>query len=405
MDEKIKVSVIIPTYNRCGTILRSVKSVLNQTYRNIECIIVDDCSQDDTESVIRQLKDDRICYIKSSRKLGAAKSRNVGISHSKGEVVAFNDSDDVWKEEKLIRQLEVLSDKKQYGMVYCPYMHIVGNIKRRIPYYGIPRDLLCGRIFESLLESNKIGTPTMIIKKECLLKVGGFDDKLKALEDYDLALRIAREYEIGYVDDCLVDVYSIDEGVNSNAVNVTNACIQIMNKLKDAVNVNGLFQTFWTVIPLIKDLDMKKQVIRNMLSDKVSDKKIINGLIEISRRQSVEMEKEKAIAAVLKLVDYTKLWYKIFDYLKVRNVAVYGCGVLGQILADQLSQTDTCFWGIIDRGVVEYNGKVVYNTTNIPEEIELIIITIYNSEFKKDHLVEKTKARLLTLDEFAGFLL
>ena len=102
------VSVIIPTYNRAARLPMSVESVLNQTYRDLEIIIVDDGSTDLTEDVVRAMSDSRIRYIKHPRNLGGCKARNTGVSNAKGEYIAFQDSDDVWHADKLEVELKAL---------------------------------------------------------------------------------------------------------------------------------------------------------------------------------------------------------------------------------------------------------------------------------------------------------
>lgn len=252
MNNEIKVSVIIPTYNRCDTILKSIESVLGQSYENLECIVVDDCSDDSTEDMIREIEDKRVIYIKNGVRLGAAKSRNKGCNHATGSIIGFNDSDDIWEKQKLTKQLEVLYEKANCGMVYCPYLYVVGSIIRRMPSYEISKQLLSGKMYDFLLEGNVIGTPTMLIKKSCFKKLGGFDENLKALEDYDLALRISRDYEIGFVDECLVKAYRVDRGVGSNYIDVLDACFKMIDKFQCSSKKNGLYSLILNNVPLIK---------------------------------------------------------------------------------------------------------------------------------------------------------
>ena len=105
MQNKPLVSVIIPTYNRGRLILDSINSVLNQTYKNIELIVVDDCSTDNTEEILKSINDSRIKYVKLEKNSGACIARNKGIELSTGEFIAFNDSDDLWITTKLEKQL------------------------------------------------------------------------------------------------------------------------------------------------------------------------------------------------------------------------------------------------------------------------------------------------------------
>ena len=105
MQNEPLVSVIIPTYNRGRLILDSINSVLNQTYKNIELIVVDDCSTDNTEEILKSINDSRIKYVKLEKNSGACIARNKGIELSTGEFIAFNDSDDLWITTKLEKQL------------------------------------------------------------------------------------------------------------------------------------------------------------------------------------------------------------------------------------------------------------------------------------------------------------
>lgn len=108
LSKKTLVSVIIPTYNRAGIIRRTIESVLAQTYQNLEIIIVDDASKDNTEEVVKAIEDERIRYVPNAKNHGASITRNNGVEAAKGEYVAFLDSDDVWLPDKIELQLPLL---------------------------------------------------------------------------------------------------------------------------------------------------------------------------------------------------------------------------------------------------------------------------------------------------------
>jgi len=120
MNKKPTVSVIIPAYNRAHLIGRAIKSVLNQAYQDFELIIIDDCSTDNTDEVVRefQKKDNRIIYLKHDQNKGGSAARNTGIKVSKSEYIAFLDSDDEWLPEKLEIQMEAIL-KQNVSMVTC----------------------------------------------------------------------------------------------------------------------------------------------------------------------------------------------------------------------------------------------------------------------------------------------
>lgn len=123
------VSIIMPSYNTGKYIAESIKSVLAQTYENWELIIVDDCSTDNTDKVVGAfLIDKRICYLKNEKNSGAAISRNRALREAKGRWIAFLDSDDLWKPEKLKKQISFMS-QNQYAFSYTNYIEIDENSK------------------------------------------------------------------------------------------------------------------------------------------------------------------------------------------------------------------------------------------------------------------------------------
>ena len=120
------VSIIMPSYNTGKFIKETINSVINQTYNNWELIIVDDCSTDNTDDVVKTIKDNRIKYIKNKENSGAAISRNVALREAKGRWIAFLDSDDLWKKDKLERQIKFM-EKNNYYFSYTNYVEIDEN--------------------------------------------------------------------------------------------------------------------------------------------------------------------------------------------------------------------------------------------------------------------------------------
>lgn len=236
-----KVSVIIPTYNRGKLIERSVRSVLNQTYENIEVIVVDDGSLDNTEEVVKSIKDERIIYYKQENG-GAAKARNTGVSLATADYIAFHDSDDVWREDKLSKQMAFLKENPEYGMVYSNFLfHKMDGSNLSMPRDVNPIGELDGDIFFTLLVNNTVGAPTIVMKKELFLEIGGFDTSLSCLEDWDFAIRFAENYYVGYIDEDLMDAYQQADGVSSNGKDYFNIRCDMICRYKDILWKNGLF--------------------------------------------------------------------------------------------------------------------------------------------------------------------
>lgn len=200
-----KISVIIPTYNRAHLIGRAVESVLRQTYDDLEIILVDDGSRDNTEAVVNAIGDGRIIYKKLEGNHGAAYARNAGVECAGGRLIAFQDSDDAWRPQKLEKQMAYWEKHREFSMVYCPYEIHMGDDVGRYPTEDM--DLLEGELFHALLVRNTIGTPAMLMTRESFLETGGFDITMKSLEDWDFAIRFSRGNLIGYLDEVLVDAY------------------------------------------------------------------------------------------------------------------------------------------------------------------------------------------------------
>lgn len=236
------VSVVIPTYNREKVIERSIRSVLGQEYDNLEILVIDDASEDNTKQVVEAIGDTRIKYRRSSRNRGAAFSRNVGIRMAKGKYIAFQDSDDEWLGGKLKKQLQVM-ENSHYGLVYSMYERDFGNGKEvAVPEREIPLEHKQGNIYPYLLKKSFIGTPTMLFRKEVLQEVGGFEESLKNYEDYELALRIARDYEIGYVDEVLTKAYTLGGSIDFNPLYALGSSCYILKKYENDLKQYGLYE-------------------------------------------------------------------------------------------------------------------------------------------------------------------
>lgn len=201
MDNEIaKISVIIPTFNREKLVVDAINSLKNQTYKNLEIIVVDDCSTDNTRVQVEKIIDPRIVYIRHDKNNGAPKARNTGIQKASGEFIAFLDSDDQWLPAKLEKQMAVFKKNQKAAVVYTGVKNTSGTILRSetIPQFR-------GNILTELLKSNCVGTTsTVVIRKTCLLEAGGFDPKLPSCQDWDLWIKLAQITEFDFVEEALV---------------------------------------------------------------------------------------------------------------------------------------------------------------------------------------------------------
>lgn len=238
-----KVSVIIPTYNREQTILRAVQSVLNQTYTDLEVMIVDDGSIDATSEVVSQIKDDRVRYIPLEKNGGVSNARNVGVQFAEGEWIAFQDSDDCWRTDKLEKQTAYAEMHPEYDMIYGLYLtHFSDGREIVSPPVPLP-EVMEGNMLNTLLVRNVVGAPTIFMKREAFLESGGFDTSYRSLEDWEYAIRFARDHQIGFVPEVLMDVYMLQGGVSSHMGNYFESRCRMLGAFKAELLGAGLFDT------------------------------------------------------------------------------------------------------------------------------------------------------------------
>ena len=188
-----QVSVIIPTHNRSEFLRSAIASVLSQAYQDFELIVVDDASTDTTAEVVASFNDERIKFIRHETNQGGSAARNTGIRNSKGDYIAFLDDDDEWLPEKLSKQVQVLlSSPPEVACVYTGWLDVdrsTGSILAK----HIPSKR--GNLSKGLTAENSVGsTSAVLLKRACLRKVGLFDEDLPCSQDYDLWIRLSKEF-------------------------------------------------------------------------------------------------------------------------------------------------------------------------------------------------------------------
>lgn len=195
-----QVSVVIPVYNREKFLKRAIDSVLAQTFDDFEIIVVDDGSTDGTPELLQCYKDQIITIRQENA--GAAAARNAGIAAARGEFLAFLDSDDEWRADKLFAQIEYCKTHPHFALVYTDMVEVVDDVQVHESYLrsGAYRRVGEGNLYRSLLEENFIFTPTVLLRRKVAIELGGFDTDLKICEDRDLWLRVAQVYPIGFLD-------------------------------------------------------------------------------------------------------------------------------------------------------------------------------------------------------------
>ena len=239
-DNQSLVSVVIPTFNRADTIISCLDSVLNQTYENIEVIIVDDCSTDNTREVLKSISDSRVtCYFLPENHR-ACYARNYGAERAKGEFIAFQDSDDLWHKDKIEKQVRFINETNS-DFVFCG-MNRYNSDKTESFYF--PQEKLSENTnyYIQELMTNVISTQTILMRSKCFESVR-FDVDFRKYQDWDFAIRAAKAFKISYLPEPLVDSF-IQENSISLLVNHYDALCNIYKKYEkeivDHPDINAL---------------------------------------------------------------------------------------------------------------------------------------------------------------------
>lgn len=223
-----KVSVVIPTYNQGRYICETIDSVLGQTFQDFEVIVVDDGSTDDTRQKIERYLP-RISYIYQEN-AGCGAARNTSILASKGEYVAFLDSDDLWLPDKLRLQVEFMDSNPQFGMVFSDFCMFREDQITVCSFFQEKKFVDSGDIFGNLIRECFIRPSTILVRREVFQKVGLHDTSLLVSADYDLWLRIAKRYPIAAMSMCLVKYRVHDANLSKAEAIMYSDIIKILKK-------------------------------------------------------------------------------------------------------------------------------------------------------------------------------
>ena len=306
----ISVSVVIPTHNRKDLLPRAIQSALNQTYPVKEINVVSDGSTDGTDEIMEELcaADDRIRYYSYSPNRGGNYARNYGIKMSTGDIVAFLDDDDEWHKDKIKLQVSVMKSDKQIGLV-CTGTNRVFVEQNTSNVYVPPAPYDCKK---EILLKNCIGsTTTVMVRRELLDLVGGFDEELPALQDYDMWVRICQVTKVGVVKLPCVEYYNYESSG------------QISQNTQKYVAAEALItKKYENLIGQLSDDERKKR--RCYFDILLSKKGMRNGQLNIAIRYGVKAFFEKPGKASLICMIAAFIPYKMTMAVqrKVKNKGV-----------------------------------------------------------------------------------
>lgn len=412
-----RVDVIIPSYNREKSIIASVESVLQQTYKHIHVYIIDDGSEDNTERKIRELNNEKITYYKNHVNMGANASRNKGIEISVADYIAFQDSDDVWSIDKLEKQMAVMQENKEVDVVYCDFYHCKPEGSRlflgeRITTYDKNEG-----IRKTLLNRNIVTTSTMLVKRKCFEEVGGFDETLPRLQDWELCLRLSERYKFRCVSEGLVSLYSSNNSISSDLMKYSRAMSYICLRYKLQMQKEGVWEENIRKIAfkILGEGDGKNEIEEcfNTVYEVLPEEDLKNaGIHKAFVTYMINLKKNKDYYEVgcdwLEGLIRENRLSDFFVRRECHKIGIYGAGKYGILLKQQLIREDrieiACF---IEKSEIDTNdidGIKVLNISKIKkEDLEMlgaIVVTpVFEFEKIKKELSEKFKGEIISIKD------
>lgn len=416
MNDNELISVIIPTYNRAKLIEKSIESVLLQTYDNLEVLVIDDCSTDNTREVVSSIDDKRVKYIKLNTNVGPAGARNEGILRANGKYIAFQDSDDLWHEDKLELEMKEMQSDMECQLVFCRYLS-KGKEEVIVPAEeSFNVDAYSDGMFEILIGSNRIGTPTILVKKSVLEQVGGFNETLVTWEDWELALRIASVGKIKYVNKVLMDVYPSEDGVNQiEGWKRVETVIYILKEFWNQYENKQLFNSLIRVIlaefkymtkeeqnSCLKQLDMMD--VSERYADIICLLEEELRLLKIDQSYNADLfrrehYKKEMLDNLITAFSDGSLCQKLRKESK-NKIAIYGLGEVGKQLVSLAIIANVDILYTIDRKPRNIMGIPSYTIETMPDSVDMIIITTYDpKQVIKESLKKCTQCSLKYIQE------
>lgn len=244
------VTAVITTHNRQDLLVRAVKSVLSQTYKNLELIVVDDASDERADELLKEFNLKYI-YIPKEESKGGNHARNTGILAAKGEYIAFLDDDDYWLPMKIEEQMAVM-EEKQCELVYCPFTQEIVNGKDITYIHMSPEPYKSGDMSKKILYTICTNTSCILVKRSALIQIGMFNESLRFWQEYELTIRLAQRGPFYYAWKDLV-VYRIDK---NDTKRLTNKFYEWQDTVKQIHKIHhSLYETLgFTQKILVKKL-------------------------------------------------------------------------------------------------------------------------------------------------------
>lgn len=358
------ISVIIPMYNREKSIKRSVDSVLNQTYKNIEVFVIDDGSTDNGKNIINSYSDERLHLISYEKNRGANYARNLGIKNAKGDYIAFHDSDDEWVSNKLEVQLEYMLSRELKAS-FSPY--IIASSEKIVPsdYQKYCEDYQF--VKSELRRHNIIGTPTLIVSQEVIRTIGMFDEQMTRLQDYEYVIRVVQKFEIGCCPEILVFVDCDGERISNSSIKFEESLQLLIEKHSDFLDLDHFYgiKNMFTE----EDHPFSRETVNNIInavSNKVGFMQI--GLNYLKDYAELNNKKNRLLKQIH------------LKNLKTKEFAIYGAGEKGKEFYQELKKAGLIPKYFIvtqkDDMVSDIGGISIKSLSDIKDKNIVIIVAV-----------------------------
>ena len=243
------ISISMPAYNTERYIFDSIQSVVDQTYQNWELLVIDDCSKDNTKSIIQNFSknDHRIKPVFNDINCGTpAKAKNKAMPLIQGDYVAFLDSDDIWLRDKLMKQISLMENNAQYGLTYTGG-YLIDESSHEINTF-LPKHK-CGNALHEMLKRYEINNQSVIIREEALQAIGGlFNEDIVIGEDYNLFMNILAKYEVCNIKECLIKYRIHSDSISKNkSIDLSDGTLKTLKELNTKYKIKKKYPIYYFI--------------------------------------------------------------------------------------------------------------------------------------------------------------
>lgn len=393
----------MPTFDRGYIIKNAIQSVLAQTISNWELIIIDDASTDDTEKIVRQYKDSRIAYIRNSQNMGANYSRNCGCMLAKGQYLAFLDSDNVWRKDKLEKQIKSLVDSgDEIAFTFCK----IEILDEKKEIYSVPDQYFDIRTLKDIIRKKSvIDMNSVMIKRTIFNRVGQFDNYMPRLQDWEFLFRtiVVYQYQAIYIPEVLGYNIIQPNSISTDIYKFRKAIIRFLKKYYEYLETDEIVYYFTCMIyeakskeelsnsinEFINSMDIGFEEIYRVLAQKFYYQTKCKQIL-LSWKRNMEKSEERTIF----ISDYK--W-------KDLTIALYGLGQFGDLLYTEMKNCGLKITYGIDKRVKEFHDLKMIKMQEIPELVDLIIVSVIDEVDKIcAELSQHYSGKILTLEELVS---